>query len=206
MAINPYTGLYEPDRRADGTTPLQQILQGNPSATPGVLDYSTWLARYGNANGTTRPSIPNEQILAENPGLTQELLDLYSTRMRGDYAAQNPQFQFAPGTFDLRSMPSWNTVQQQGFDPQKLIYGNGTIPATPAIPGGQGQRATPAIPAVPGNVQAGSIRATGPTNTLNNLLNNRGTGYLGKTYPENRPWQNGTMLDQVLRRQSGYVR
>lgn len=184
---------------------------------PNVPDYPQWLARYGNANGTTRPVISNEQILAENPGMTQELLDLYSTRMRGDYAAQHPEIQgFAPGVFDLPSMTSWNTVQQQGFNPQQLIYGNvvqppyatpntSTTPVIPPVqPGNIGQRAAPFDPnpgrATGSTISPGRIGGTGYT--LSDVLNRNRL----KTYPEFGPGiRSGTMLDNVLRmRQSGY--
>lgn len=162
------------------------------------LTYDEWLARYRN-----KP-IGMDQMIAET-GLPQEIIDLYSTRMRGDYAQQNGLMEDkAPGVYNLQNMPAWNWAQQNGYNPQQLFGGNPVADPVPQVqqlpPAVDMRQRTAALGPIPGRgvgvAPASPMRANGYS--LTDVLNQNRQ----RTIPE---LGRGTPLDRVLQmRRSGY--
>lgn len=179
------------------------------------MNFNEWMAKYGNANGTAaRPAVGYEQMMAENPGLTRDMIDLYSMQMRQQYNTGLMDRGVIPNDPAMRNEiaqpisnnPYFQRVQSAGVDPYGLLGITQAAPPPPAVvslgenratglPSGRGVDAAPVVPPAPQRVQAPP--------TLSGIMANRGTGYgigpqnpnLDRTYPEYRN----------RNRQSGYI-
>lgn len=83
-----------------------------------VIGFNDYWSRYGNS------PIGYDEMIAQNPGLSRDLIDLYALVGHGLYgSANNLLGDKTQGAYDPMASAYWGRVKAQGLDPMTLIFG-----------------------------------------------------------------------------------